>query len=364
MRLCYMAPASVIHTVRWVNAMAARGHDVSLITMHAPARDAIDQRVHVIQLRVKAPAGYYLNVFEARKQLRQMDPDVLHAHYASGYGTLARLVRFNPTLLSVWGSDVFAFPERGERQQRLLTKNLQAATHVTSTSHAMKARTETFLQSKRPIDVIPFGIDLDRFQPAEAPKQDNSLITIGTVKKLEPIYGIDRLLRSICQLLENLHFASQNELAARIRVRIVGDGPQKDELKQQALSLGLADITTFCGAVPNEDVPEQLHQLDIYEALSRQESFGVAVLEASACGVPVLTSDAEGLPEVVQDGETGFTVDGDDIEAAAEKLQTLATEQDLRRQMGEKGRTFVRTHYDWQANVSQMEAVYQQLAGR
>jgi glycosyltransferase involved in cell wall biosynthesis len=94
--------------------------------------------------------------------------------------------------------------------------------------------------------------------------------------------------------------------------------------------------------------------LDIYVALSRQESFGVAVIEAGAAGRPVVVSNVGGLPEVVRDGETGFIVPPNDPDAAADALERLVRDQLLRRQMGEAGAQHVAKNYSWDASVQTM----------
>ncbi len=124
MRITYLAAGHSIHTVRWVNALADRGHEIDLITMHRPSPlFPICPSVRVRVLPVRAPAGYFLNAPFLRRMLRADKPDLLHAHYAIGYGTLSRLCGFSPTVLSVWGSDVYGFPYQSKRKEVLLRSN-------------------------------------------------------------------------------------------------------------------------------------------------------------------------------------------------------------------------------------------------
>ncbi|GGK04660.1 glycosyl transferase [Lentibacillus kapialis] len=359
MKLCFLSAASIPHTVRWVNAMAERGHDVTLISMHKAKMDTIDARVRRHHLKIPAPAGYYLNALETKLILSKVQPDVLHVHFASGYGTLARFADYHPALLSVWGSDVFAFPDKGKRQTKLMKKNLSTPDKITSTSHAMKWRTQQLANPHTPIDVIPFGVDPEKFKRMDE-RNDDSLV-IGTVKRLETVYGIDRLLKVAAKLLDKLKSQHHHVLAGMIRLKIVGDGSQLEPLRKLARDLNINDVTEFIGSVPNDTVPHFLNQFDIYCAFSRRESFGVAVLEASACEVPVIASDVEGLPEVVKDGETGFLIEEDDWDEASDKLLTLVTDRKLRKFMGKSGRAFVEQYYNWEVNVSQMENVYNQF---
>jgi glycosyltransferase involved in cell wall biosynthesis len=149
------------------------------------------------------------------------------------------------------------------------------------------------------------------------------------------------------------------DLADRLRLLIVGGGPQQAELEALATQLNLSDYTTFSGPVRHAEVPGYLRQLNIYIAASRDESFGVAVVEASACGLPVIVSNVGGLPEVVEDGVTGLVVENENSSALAEAMICLVKSPALRRQMGAAGRRRVLEHYRWEDNVTTMEAVYQ-----
>lgn len=360
MKICFLACASSIHTVRWVNTLAEKGHDVHLITMHKPDKDKIDDRVNVYILPLNPPMGYYLNVFKVRKLLKQIKPDILNTHYASGYGTLSRLVNFKPTLLSVWGSDVFDFPYQSKINEKILRKNLKAATQIASTSFAMKEQTERFVSSNLPIEVTPFGVDINLFKPNQN-REEKDTVTIGIVKRLEEIYGIEYLIRATAVLINQLKKNQLNEIAEKIRLLIVGEGSLLYKLQNIARDSGISHITTFVGAVLNTKVPEYLNKMDIFCVPSLQESFGVAAVEASACELPVIVSNVGGLPEVVKDGETGFIVESKDIQQLVARLHDLVINPELRMRLGKNGREFVNSLYNWEENVERMEKIYENL---
>lgn len=360
MKIAYLAGASSIHTVRWINAMVEREHDVHLITMHRPDKDKIDDRVKVYFLPFNPPMGYYLNVFKVRKLLKQIKPDILNTHYASGYGTLSRLVNFKPTLLSVWGSDVFDFPYQSKIKEKILRKNLKAATQIASTSFAMKKQTEKFVSPKLPIVVTPFGVNMNLFKPSYNGKEKDT-ITIGIVKRLEEVYGIEYLIKATSLLIKRLRENQLNDVADRIRLLIVGEGSLLDKLQNLTHDCGISHITKFVGAVPNVKVPEYLNKMDIFCVPSLQESFGVAAVEASSCGLPIIVSNVGGLPEVVKDGETGFIVEPKNIQQLADRLYDLVINPELRMRLGKNGRNFVNSFYNWKENVKRMEIVYENL---
>lgn len=357
MKILLLAAASSIHTVRWANALAQANIEVVLATQHDPL-ESLDGAVLVHRLPYSGEAGYFRNVGALKTILTAEKPDLLNAHYASGYGTTARLCGFRPYLLSVWGSDVYDFPQRSPIHRWWVRGNLMAADHIASTSQAMAEQSCLIAPELDNVAITPFGVETDLFAPDDKkPTSSDSPIIIGTVKTMAPHYGIDTLINSVTMLVGELK-RERPDLATRVRLRLVGDGPQTDTLKAHARSCGIADIVEFSGRVKHQCVPGQLRKLDIYVALSRRESFGVAVIEAGACGLPVVVSDVGGLPEVVVAGKTGFVVPRDDAAAAANALLQLVLDPELRHRMGAAGRNHVVSQYDWKDNVRAMIDLY------
>lgn len=354
MKIAFLAGYSSIHTVKWVNELARRGHNVHLITMH-PGREELHKSVQVYILPFKPPLGYYLNVRRLKVLLRKIKPDILNTHYASGYGVLGRLCGFHPHILSVWGDDVYGVPDRSILFRKIITKNLCRADWICSTSKTMAQRVNE-LFPVRGLTVTPFGVNTEVFMPMPKEQICNRLL-VGTVKALSPDYGIDTLIKAFAEIKNEL-----SDMPGSLELLIVGDGPQRAEYEDLVHTLGIQHCTTFTGAVPHGMVPNYLNQLDIYVAASRAaESFGVAVVEASACGIPVIVSDAGGLPEVVNREITGIIVEKDDVEALAHAIKRLIGNEPLRRQMGAAGRRHVLDHYQWKQNADIMEDVYQQV---
>ncbi len=344
-----IAAASSVHTMRWANAFVQRGAIVHLVSEHDPI-PGFDQAVRLHRLPHLGGLGYLLNRKALRRIMREFRPDVMNAHYASGYGTLAVRDANVPLVLNVWGSDVYEFPDAGPVQHWLLRRNLRRADAVVSTSEVMARRTAEVCPGLGPITVVPFGVDVERFSPNPHPESDE--LVIGTVKTLAPKYGIDTLLRAFKLFCDR-------EPARKVRLRIVGGGSHEGELKQLAKQLALNEAIEFVGSIPHDAVPGELRKLDVYVALSRthSESFGVAIIEASACGVPVVVSNVGGLPEVVEDGVTGFIVPPEDPAAAATAMERLIASKELRVRMGAAGRDRVERLFAWEACVDRQIAV-------
>lgn len=255
-------------------------------------------------------------------------------------------------MVSVWGSDV-ASQEVGRssarvdrRKQDILTR----ASRVTATSRYLAEQTRRRFDHDLPIEVIPFGVDLERFslRPRDNASQEPVL---GFLKTYSAGYGPHVLLDAmsvLCRRLPNI----------KLLMHGFGDpGPYRE----QALKLGLADRVMIKGGLPHEEVPAALQQIDVFCMPSLAESFGVAAVEAAASGLPVVASRTGGIPEVVQDGSTGILVEPGDPLALGNALCDLVTDPDRMSTMGEAGRAMVERSFDWSHNLSQMEAVYEEV---
>jgi len=362
MRIALLSGASAIHTIRWANGLNAAGHEVHVISQHEPC-DPLDDGVVLHQFPFRGALGYFIMIAKVKKLLKEIRPDIVNAHYASGYATTARFAGYRPWLLSVWGSDVYDFPYNSPFHKWLVQTNLMSSDAVASTSLCMAVQTRNLAPELVDIPLTPFGVDVGLYKHiAGVDASNDKALVVGTVKTMAYKYGIDTLIDAFALLVKKMQIRHA-DLAARLVLRLVGDGPALDDYRKQAVRLGVAEKVHFVGRVPHTRVPEELSKLDIYVALSRldSESFGVAIIEAGAAGRPVVVSDAGGLPEVTVQDKTGLIVPRENAQAAADAIERLVLNPKLRQQLGQAGREHVEKTYNWAACVEQMVMVYNQV---
>ena len=343
------------HTKRWVNALAQRGHQV-LLVCRPDQKDYMKEVLPSVQIEYLPFGGktvsYYLNAPKLKKIIKSFNPDVVNAHYASGYGTLARMAKANPLVISTWGSDVYSYPYNNKICKYILCKNFKYASAIAATSCAMAEQTKMLQgNAAKDVTVTPFGVDVELFKPRE--RKEHKQPIIGIVKYLETIYDIPLLIKAFSIVVKK----------SKIKplLHIYGDGSLRKELEQLVQTLDIESYVTFFGTIPNKEVPQALKEFDIFVNCSVQESFGVAIVEAMACQLPVVATDTEGFREVVVDGVTGYILKDREPETMATALHKLLSNPDLCRQMGENGRKRVLEKYDWSKNVDVMEALFESV---
>lgn len=224
-KVMFISAANSIHTVRWVNALV-KDFEIHLVFCknHKPTIDKIDKEVILHELMFNAPWGYYLNVLQVKMLYKRIRPSIVNVHYASGYGTLARVSKVKPVLLSIWGSDVYDFPNQSKLKMKILQKNVMYADSIASTSYAMakelKKQVETLLE--KDIAITPFGVDIEKFKKIKD-KTNKEDFNIGIIKALKANYGIKYVILAIKRIKEELKKEGQTELSNSIKLYIYGE---------------------------------------------------------------------------------------------------------------------------------------------
>jgi glycosyltransferase involved in cell wall biosynthesis len=142
-------------------------------------------------------------------------------------------------------------------------------------------------------------------------------------------------------------------------VRIVGDGPLRGSLKDQAEVLGVADRVEFLGYC--DDIPALLTNATFVVHTSDDEGYPNVVMEAMACGRAVVATDAGDVPSLIEDGKTGFVVRRGDDATLCSCMETLMIDQELCRQMGEAGRVQAERLFGLDRLVSETLAAYRAI---
>ncbi len=355
------------HSIKWVNALCDRGHQVYFVIQKNVVNKKADvnKKIKIFELPFEGKKGYILNSYALKKLVKKIDPDVVNVHYASGYGTMARLAGIKKELLSVWGSDVYDFPYKNRFCMYIIKKNLLHAKQIASTSNCMASQVKKIIYDKKKITVTPFGIDIEKFSPERFKEKSDATIVIGNIKVISPKYGIDDLIKAFELLRKDLLSTEGNKyIAQKIRCVIYGPGEQRDELIKMVKDKGLEEYIKFPGEIEANEVPEKLSGIDIFCATSvlDSESFGVSVVEAEAMEIPVVVTDVDGFREVVEDGITGIIVKRRNINEIYMALKKLVLDEELRHKMGKNGRKRVIEKYNFEDNVTIMEKIYFDIA--
>jgi glycosyltransferase involved in cell wall biosynthesis len=213
--------------------------------------------------------------------------------------------------------------------ERLAVRRADA---VVSTSRYSRQRiVQAYGVPAAKVVIVPELIDLSAWTGEAMP--DEGVATdppaILTVAHMYPRKNLNLLLHAFARLRDG---------GVPFQGWLVGDGPSRRAWERLRDSLGLQDCVTFLGTIPRRQLVARYRQAAIFCLPSRQEGFGIVLLEAMACGKPIVAARAAAVPETVSDGENGFLVDADDAGGLARALTALLCDPDLRQGMGAAGR--------------------------
>lgn len=354
MRICFVGPANSAHIKKWSNWFATHGHEIHVISFTPD--EIVGATVHLIATDVNTSGNdlqkmrYLLTGGKIRKIIKEIRPDVVSAHYATSYGVAMALSGIKRYVLSVWGSDIYEFPQKSVFHKLLLQYSLKKAGRLFSTSQAMADEASKY--TSRKFEITPFGVDMKLFNPDKRTRNNDGIFMVGTVKGLSETYGIRYILEAVAEI--------KRLGTIPVHLRIAGKGPQEKEYHELAKTLGIDDITTWLGFISQEQAAIEWANMDVAVIPSVMESFGVAAVEAQASGTPVIISDVDGLKETTVPGVTSIVVPKENGKAIAEAIIICYEDFYLRDKMGTEGRRYVAQKYELNNNFEYIEKLFEQ----
>ena len=259
-------------------------------------------------------AALWWNIFKRRKQF-----DVVHAHWLIPQGIVQSFFKM-PYLVTGHGGDVTSLNQGVLKA--LKRRCLQRAGAVTTVSQQLKQVIEEICPGKA-VEIMPMGCDTREFSPSYRKENffgQNGKPVVLFVGRLAEKKGVTYLIEAMKQVDAMLV--------------IVGDGPLRAQLEEQAKPLG--DKVQFLGAKTHDQLAEIYASADVFAAPSVQakdgdvEGFGLVFLEAMASGLPVVASRSGGIPYLVHDGENGLLVEPGNVEELAGAIRKMINMEDLR----------------------------------
>lgn len=334
---------TAVETVR--QGLAALGHDVIVVAPRMAGSDSPDASV----LRVPAvPAPTYPDFALAlpvtpslRRRLRALDLDVYHAQHPFLLGRTARrlaratgrpLVFTYHTLYDKYAHYVpLPRPVAARWALRWSTAFANSADLVLAPSEALARRLRS-QGVRRPVEVLPTGIDLERFRPGDRAAARAALGLPATARVALYVGRLDRE-KNLALLLEAIARLPDPDL----RLLLVGRGTQAEALRRSAAAGRLGARLEFRRGARPDALPVYYQAADVFVFASTTETQGLSVLEAMACGLPVVAVRASGVEEAIVDGVSGLLV-AEDATVLGDAVQAVLADAHLAVKLGEGGR--------------------------
>ena len=202
------------------------------------------------------------------------------------------------------------------------------------------------------------GTDTALFHPADRTivDTDNSQeLVVGCVSRLDPVKDHETLITALRQLQRD------RTVNCPLRLKIVGNGEERQRLQQSVIQGELTDVVEFVGE--RDDIPAQLRSFDLFVLPSLNEGISNTILEAMSSGLPVIASNVGGNPELVEDGITGALFPAGDVDRLAQLIGQYASDANLRKLHGNAGRERVLREFSLHKMVSSYGEFYREVLG-
>ena len=202
------------------------------------------------------------------------------------------------------------------------------------------------------VEVIPNGVDLEKFTSVKSRAFDKNNVTLITTSRL-----VEK--NAVWDIIEALKFLPES-----VSLKVLGIGPLEQELKLKTRSLKLEARIQFLGHIPNEDVPAYLHEADIFIRPSLSEGMGSSFIEAMATGLPVIATNVGGISDFLKDPATagqvatGLFCEVNNPKSIADKVMEYINNPELANRVVENARKMVEERYDWDLIAKEMKKLF------
>ncbi len=211
-----------------------------------------------------------------------------------------------------------------------------------------------------PIEVVPNGVSLAAYKSYKT-NRSNRIYTIITTSRLVYKNGVDILIRAVAELKRKTSDVHLDIRCLKVKLLILGDGPDRKSLERLSVELGVADVVKFIGHVDPELIPQYLSEADLFVRPSRSEGLGNSFLEAMAAGLPVIGTSVGGIPDFLINNINGLFCKVDDPNDLAAKIVRILGDPRLSRKLSENGRKTVEENYSWETVASKMKTILNSL---
>jgi glycosyltransferase involved in cell wall biosynthesis len=280
---------------------------------------------------------------------RTFEPEVVHAHWWFPNGVVGTwvsgLARI-PLVTTLHGTDV-RLVRKVSVARPLFGHVLKRSAAVTTVSRWLKEETEALAPGVHPT-VAPMPVATDRFAPGSS-RNGQHLLFVG---RLTDQKGVEHLLHAL---------SSMKTPSASLD--IVGDGPNRDALKQLAQQLGIATRIRWHGQLSQSELPPLYQRAAAVVIPSIDEGLGLVAVEALLCETPVVAFDSGGLRDVIQHEKTGLLVKPGDRAALANALDDLLARDGRGSQLGRAGRLYALSAFAPESAARRYAEIYRQVLG-
>jgi len=387
MKICIFRHPETIHCRKWAVSLAEAGFEVNVVYFEGDFdsweplpvfSDLENAGVKVEMLEIRKTNINILRKIEKRlirlpflnpyhnlqikifnEYLKRTSPDILHSFGFDYYGFWGVKTGFSPHLATVLGSDISEPKMSSSKKKRIITAAKADCIHL----HDRYGQKRLLQLNAKPSKSFfhQWGVDTNLYNPKSRVENIRKKVLgdgkflVTCVRNLRPLYNLHIFLRAAHKILET---------HSNVRFLLIGQGPQRKELENLVMELGIEKQVIFTGGIDSKGVAIFLACsdaiVDTYQAKHGGGGLGMALLEAMASGVPPVIVSNPWIKDLMTKYEFGYRYKGGDVSDLVSKLIKLL-DNPKRKALGKKCREVVLENYDWQNSMVQIKNIYNEL---
>ena len=347
--------------------LVRRGHQIEVICANEPQSINIDN-IEGIKVKRLSYLGRIANTNITPQLpliLSQEDYDIIHTHiptpWSADWSAVLSKIKNKPLVITyhndIIGEGIVDYIARFYNST-FLKLLLKRADKIIITQPSYLKSSDYLRDYQDKIEVIPNGVDVDKFQPRKTFNDDYTIFFLSLLDEFHRYKGLDYLLKSLQIVKKEI---------PNFKLVVGGKGVLVDYYKKMAASMGLVDNVEFTGFISDDEIVGYYNQANVFvlpSTSSLQEGFGIVALEALACQIPVITTDIVGVAEDLVAVNGGLVVPPKDVVKLAEAIIIIFKDRELQKEMGKRGRKLVMEKYTWKSVASNMEKLYKIICSK
>ena len=350
------------HHVWFLHPGESQSLRVKVTKWNFPGYELNLRNPYVLERPVKSVMGFSVYLWHTLYQLHALlvrhDIDIVNIHYPLGnclyFTWLRTLLRFK-LVISVHGTDLMPKGIPQDRYSKPLQLLMNSADWLVAPSQSMLDAVLTkFPRLQTRSSAVHNAVDMTEFEP-DGPEELQRGQHILCIALHHPRKAIDVLIKAFkifCQTFTG------------VELWLVGDGPITGQLKDLVHRLGLTEQVKFLGGQGRPAVRKLLRQCSFLVLPSRDEPFGIAILEAFASRKPVVASAVGGIPEIIEDGKNGILVEPENPQALSDAMTVMWNDHELAERLACAGYATVKQNFQWEIAAARYEAAFMKLLGQ
>ncbi len=373
MKILLLSDGKSIHTKRWIDSLLQHNYNVYLFSLNE-VLNINNKNLSVYEgITNFGKLDYILSIPMLNKIAKEIEPDIIHAHYLTGYGIMAGRIKINrPLILSPWGSDVFVTLRGNSLYSKLLRylvrPALEKAIFITTETKTMAdILRDEFDVKEDKLRVIPWGIDLNIFKIYS--KEEVNLLKkrlgfseesfiITSVRNIKEFYRVHEIVKAIPQVIR---------LYKDLDIGFVFlsgyfDFSYLESIKKMLKNLGINQKVIIVEKfLTPQETADFLNISNIIISIPISDSLPISVIEGIACGCIPVVSNTYGAKELSDNsGFKLFFTTGEADDLLEKLIDIINRYSSLKNEIIPWNLNIVKEKYSWEFSYMEMENLYKE----